>query len=43
LALEENEDDAEAMDVLDQCDDMFYENEEDINCILAEYAARIEL
>ena len=43
LALEENEDDAEAIDVLDQCDDMFYKNEEDINCILAEYAAKIEL
>ena len=43
LALEENEDDAEAMDVLEQCDNMFYENEGDINCILAEYASKIEL
>ena len=42
LALEEN-DDEKAEEILEQCDDLFYENEEEINHILEEYAAKIEL
>ena len=41
LALEENDEKAE--EILEQCDDLFYENEEVINHILEEYAAKIEL
>ena len=37
LILEEKEDE-EAEEILDQCDDVFYENEEQINRILQEYA-----
>lgn len=40
--LEEKEDDQKAEETLEQCDDVFYENEEQINCLLEEYAARIE-
>ena len=43
LALEENEDDEKAEETLAQCDDVFYENEEEINHALEEYAAKIEL
>ena len=43
LALEEDEDDEKAEETLEQCDDVFYENEEDINRILIEYAAKLEL
>ncbi|MGM9666079.1 MAG: DUF4375 domain-containing protein [Eubacteriales bacterium] len=42
LALEEN-DDEKAEAILEQCDDIFYENEEEINRILEEYAAKIKL
>ncbi len=42
LALEEN-DNEKAEAILEQCDDMFYENEEEINRILEEYAAKIKL
>lgn len=42
LASEEN-DDEKAEEILEQCDHMFYENEEEINRILEEYAAKIEL
>lgn len=42
LALEEN-DDEKAEEILEQCDYTFYENEEEINRILEEYAAKIEL
>ena len=42
LALEENNDE-KAKEILEQCDDMFYKNEEEINRILEEYAAKIEL
>ena len=41
LALEE--DDEKAEETLEQCDDVFYENEEDINRILREYAEKLEL
>ena len=40
--LEEN-DDEKAEQIIEQCDDRFYENEEEINRILKEYAAKIEL
>ncbi len=43
LALEENEEDPKAEELLDQCDDVFYENEEEINGILEEYARKIQL
>lgn len=43
LALEEDEDDEKAEETLEQCDDVFYENEEDINRILREYAEKLEL
>ena len=43
LVLEENEDDEEAEEVLEQCDDVFYENEEEINLALEEYASKLEL
>ena len=42
LELEEN-DDAQSEELLGQCDDMFYEKEEEINRILEERAAKIEL
>lgn len=42
LVLEEN-DDEKAEQIIEQCDDRFYENEENINRILKEYAAKIEL
>ncbi len=37
----ESDEDAEA--ILEQCDDIFYQNEEEINCILKEYAAKMKL
>ena len=40
LVLEENE---KAEETLEQCDDVFYENEEEINSILDEYASTITL
>ena len=43
LVLEEKEEDEKAEGVLEQCDDVFYENEEEINRILEEYAAKMEL
>lgn len=42
LLLEEN-DDEKADDIMKQCDNRFYENEEEINCLLEEYAAKIKL
>ena len=42
LILEEKEDE-EAEEILDQCDDFFYENEEQINRILQEYANTLEI
>lgn len=43
LVLEEKEEDEKAEETLEQCDDVFYENEEEINPALEEYAAKIEL
>lgn len=43
LALEKDEDDEKAEETLEQCDDVFYENEEDINRILREYVEKLEL
>lgn len=43
LILEEKEEDEEAEETLEQCDDVFYKNEEEINRLLEEYAYKIEL
>ena len=43
LILEEKEDDEKAEEILEQCDDVFYENEEQINHILQEYANTLEI
>ena len=43
LVLEEKEDDETAEEIMEQCDDVFYENEEEINHILEEYSSKIEL
>ena len=43
LVLEEKEDDEQAEEILEQCDDVFYENEEEINYLLKEYAEKMEL
>lgn len=43
LTLEENEDDEKAEEVLGQCDNIFYKDEEEINCLLKEYCLTIEL
>ena len=43
LVLEENQDDEKSEETLEQCDDVFYENEEEINYALEEYASKIEL
>ena len=43
LVLEEKEDDEKAEEILEQCDDVFYENEEQINHILQEYANTLEI
>lgn len=41
--LTEEKIDKKAEEILEQCDDTFYKNEEEINRILKEYAAKIEL
>ena len=43
LILEKKEEDEEAEETLEQCDDVFYENEEEINRLLEEYSCKIEL
>ena len=43
LVLEEKEGDEKAEETLEQCDDVFYENEEEINQALKEYASKVEL
>lgn len=40
--LEEKEEEQKAEETLAKCDDVFYENEEQINCLLEEYAAKIQ-
>jgi hypothetical protein len=37
------EEDEHAAEILEQCDDVFWKNEEEINCILENYAATIAL
>ena len=39
----EKEDDEYAEETIEQCDNVFYENEEEINQMLKEYATRIEI
>ena len=41
--LEEKEEDEKSEEVLEQCDDVFWEYEEEINHTLEEYASKIEL
>ena len=43
LILEKKDEDEEAEETLEQCDDVFYENEKEINRLLEEYACKIEL
>ena len=43
LILEENEDDEKAEEIMEQCDDTFYENEKEFNNKLQEYADKIQL
>ena len=43
LVLEEKEADEKAKEILEQCDDVFYENEQEINHLLEEYASKLEL
>ena len=43
LVLEEKGADEKAEEILEQCDDVFYENEQEINRLLEEYASKIEL
>ena len=43
LVLEEKEEDEKAEEILEQCDDVFYEFEEEINHALKEYSSKIEL
>ena len=43
FTLAENEEDEHSEAILEQCDDMFYEQEEEINCALKAYASGIEL
>ena len=43
LKLKEKEDDEEIEEIIENCDNIFYENEEEINKILKEYAFKIEL
>lgn len=43
LLLKEKEGDEKSKEILEQCDDVIYENEEALNYILREYANKIEL
>lgn len=43
LILEEKEDDEQAEAIIEQCDDVFYENEDEITQVLGMYATKIEL
>ena len=43
LILEENEDDEKAEEIIEACDNVFYENEEEINSKLEAYADKIQL
>ncbi len=41
--LEENDDDEETEETLEHCDDVFYDNEKQINLMLQEYANKFEI
>ena len=43
LLLEENENDEKAEEIIEQCDALFFENEEEINCKLETYSKTIQL
>jgi hypothetical protein len=43
VILAEKDEDEQAEETLEQCDDVFYENEGEINRILEEYADKVEL
>lgn len=43
ITLQKNEDDEKAEAILNQCDEVYYENEEALDDVLNEYAAKIEL
>ena len=43
LMLEENYDDKKAEEIMTQCDNIFYQNEEEINHMLEKYSAKIKL
>lgn len=43
LSLEKNDNDETAEEILEECDDVFYENEEEINNTLKEYASTMQL
>mgnify|MGYP003291277122 CR=1 FL=1 len=43
LILKNDDENEQAEEILEQCDDMFYENEEEINHILEEHAKSIKL
>ena len=43
LILERKQDDEDAEETMEQCDNVFYENEGEINQLLTEYATRIEV
>ncbi|MBQ8766523.1 MAG: DUF4375 domain-containing protein [Clostridia bacterium] len=43
VILEENEDDEKAEMIIEKCDEIFFENEEEINSILEVYANEIQL
>ena len=43
VILEEKDEDEQAEEALSQCDDVFYENEDVVICILEEYADKVKL
>lgn len=43
LDLEEQEENEQSEKDLEQCDDVFYENEEEVTCMLKEYSAGVKL
>ena len=43
VILEEKDEDEQAEEALSQCDDVLYENEDEVNCILEEYADKVKL
>ena len=43
VILEEKDEAEQAEEALSQCDDVFYENEDEVNCILEEYADKVKL